>query len=145
MTFNFLCSRILPASILLSAMIFFSCAGLFQSEPVLVKDYELKGKQRSEWNGIYDNWFRNDYHQILLKFNLHMNCSDCEYVYIRARLHVAGSGKISNIDIIEEHICRGGASEKLREAFMKYFRDITLPKGLRNMIIETMLGTGLKC
>jgi hypothetical protein len=112
---------------------------------VPVKDYELKDDQRKEWNAIRGQWFRNDYREILKKFNLQMNCSDCEYVYITVRLHVDDSGRITKFEIIKEHICRGGATEKLREAFFKYFKNIKLPESLRNLIIETNLGTGLSC
>ncbi len=110
-----------------------------------VKDYELEEGQRREWNAIKEKWFRNDYRKILKQFNLKMNCSDCEYVYMTVRLRVDDSGRISEFEIIKEHICRGGATEKLREAFLKYFKDIVLPESLRNMIIETNLGTGLTC
>ena len=35
-----------------------------------VKDYELEDDQRREWNVVKEKWFRNDYQEILKKFNL---------------------------------------------------------------------------
>ena len=121
------------------------CGKNIKAPAVPVKDYELTDDQRKAWSLIKEQWFRNDYREILKKFNLKMNCSDCEYVYITVRLHVDDSGRIVNFEIIKEHICRGGATEKLREAFLKYFKDIILPESLRDMIIEARLGTGLSC
>ena len=123
----------------------FYCGKNIKAPAVPVKDYELTDDQRKAWSAIKNQWFRTEYSEILKRFNLRMNCADCEYVYITVRLHVDESGRVVNCEIINEHICRGGATEKLKEAFLKYFKDIVLPENLRNMIIETMLGTGLSC
>lgn len=135
----------LPVLIFLPSLIFLNCAALTRSGPVLIKDHELKGGQRHEWNYVKTEWFRKEYRKILKEFNIEMNCSDCEYAYITVRLHIDNNGHIVKIDIVKEHICRGGASEKMKEAFLKYFRNVIPPESVRNIIIETMLGTGLSC
>lgn len=136
---------ITAAFFLLSAMTFFSCASLFKSESAPVKEHELSGEQWHDWNNVKTEWMRKEYWSILKKYRIEMSCGDCEYAYITVRLHIDNNGRVVEIDIIKEQICRGGAVEELKDAFLKYFREAVMPESLRNMTIETMLGTGLRC
>jgi hypothetical protein len=114
-------------------------------ESTVIIDYELKGDKRKAFNEIHDRFMHEKYPECLKKFKLSMNCSDCEYIYIIVRITIDADGRIKGYVKMRENICGEKADERLERCFIEYLESITFPVNLRNMVIETRLGTGLKC
>jgi hypothetical protein len=74
-----------------------------------------------------------------------MTCSGCSSIFIRIVITIDNNGKIASYEKLNEKICGRKADKSLEKCFLEYFKTLTLPPGLRNIKIETMLGTGLKC
>jgi hypothetical protein len=121
----------------------FSCVRNDSSNIII--DYRLKGKKHEEFDKILEYWKTSKYHNCMAESRLKMSCSGCEYVYIIVRISIDRSGRISGYTKAGENVCGQKAPEKLERCFMEYLESITFPPCLRNMTIETRLGTGLKC
>jgi hypothetical protein len=120
-----------------------ACISSMESTPII--DYELKGDRRKAFDEIHERWMRDRYPDCMKKFKLSMNCSHCEDIYIMVRITIDARGRIKEYVKIREDICGGKADERLERCFMESLESITFPRSLRNMVIETRLGTGLKC
>lgn len=113
--------------------------------PQVLKSYELKGDSWTDWNKIYQNWMKNEYHKILKENKLKMNCSGCENIYLEVILNIDSTGKMTFYKLVNSKKCAEKFSKKLEIQFMKSFFNLEFPPSLRNMFFEARLGTGLKC
>ncbi len=67
-------------NILSIIILFFSVSVFSQEVPMdsvsatshILKSYELKGDSWKDWNKIYDDWMKNEYHKILKENKLKM-------------------------------------------------------------------------
>lgn len=109
------------------------------------KSYELKGDSWKDWNKIYENWMKNEYHKILKENKLKMTCSGCENIYLDVVLNIDSTGKMTFYKLVDSKKCSEKFSKKLEIQFMKSFFNLKFPPSLRNMFFEARLGTGLKC
>ncbi len=140
-------------NILSIIILFFSVSVFSQEVPMdsvsatshILKSYELKGDSWKDWNKIYDDWMKNEYHKILKENKLKMNCSECENIYLEVILNIDSTGKMTFYKLINSKKCTEKFSKKLEIQFMKSFFNMEFPPSLRNMFFEARLGTGLKC
>jgi hypothetical protein len=110
-----------------------------------ILSYDLQGSAWTAWKAIDKDWMENQYWACLKKFNLKMSCAGCENIYIDVELHINAEGRLASYKILKENICSGKITSDLEQAFLAYFKTLTFPESLRNLIIEARLGTGLKC
>lgn len=111
----------------------------------VLKSYELKGDSWKDWNKIYQDWMKNEYHKILKENKLKMNCSGCENIFLDIVLNIDSTGKMTFYKLVNSNKCSEKFSKKLEIRFMKSFFNLEFPPSLRNMYFEARLGTGLKC
>ena len=88
---------------------------------------------------------REEYNKCLKKFNLKLKCSSCNYIFIKAEIHIDTNGKMVKYIKLSENICGKKATKEFEECFMKYFKNVKYPEILRSMKIKAMIGTGLRC
>ena len=115
------------------------------SSSQVLKSYELKGDSWKDWNKIYQDWMKNEYHKILKENKLKMNCSGCENIFLDVVLNIDSTGKMTFYKLVNSNKCSEKFSKKLEIQFMKSFFNLEFPPSLRNMYFEARLGTGLKC
>lgn len=115
------------------------------SSSQVLKSYELKGDSWKDWNKIYQDWMKNEYHKILKENKLKMNCSGCENIFLDVILNIDSTGKMTFYKLVNSNKCSEKFSKKLEIQFMKSFFNLEFPPSLRNMYFEARLGTGLKC
>ena len=115
------------------------------SSSQVLKSYELIGDSWKDWNKIYQDWMKNEYHKILKENKLKMNCSGCENIFLDVVLNIDSTGKMTFYKLVNSNKCSEKFSKKLEIQFMKSFFNLEFPPSLRNMYFEARLGTGLKC
>jgi len=113
--------------------------------PKRILSYELTGSARTAWNAIDADWMKNHYWACLDEFNLKMSCGRCDNIFIDVELHIDTEGRLESYEILKENICANKITPELEQSFLAYFKELTFPESLRNLIIEARLGTGLKC
>jgi len=113
--------------------------------PKRILSYELTGSAWTDWKAIDADWMKNHYWTCLEKLNLKMSCAHCENIYVDVELHINAEGRLESYKILKENICENKITPELEESFLAYFKELTFPESLRNLIIEARLGTGLKC
>ncbi len=111
----------------------------------IIDAYKLPGPAFVQWIKLKEKWFGEVYRPALKKHGIRLNCSDCEYAYIRVVIHIDSEGRLFRIDRVKENICGKPAGEKLFRDFTDHFRKITFPLHLRGYSVRVTLGTGLKC
>jgi hypothetical protein len=116
-----------------------------QNDSITPWSYELKGKAWQDWDSINTFWMHNYYSQCLKENKLKMSCAHCVSIYIDAMFTIDSSGKVIDIQIIKENVCSGKATEKLKQCFFNYYRELVFPESLRRKKIKSKFGTGLKC
>lgn len=112
--------------------------------PVAI-DYLLEGKQHEAFHAIVEQWRLSIYHGCIADSGLTMSCADCTAIFMVVRITIDRSGRMRGYTKIKENVCGHPAPEKLERCFMEYLESVTFPGCLRDMTIETRLGTGLKC
>ncbi|HLC82605.1 MAG TPA: hypothetical protein VJI69_02165 [Bacteroidia bacterium] len=140
---------------ILSIILFFFSLSVFSQEVLMdsasasmiqvPKSYELKGDSWTDWNKIYQDWMKREYHKILKENKLKMNCSGCENIFLDVVLNIDSTGKMTFYKLVNSNKCSEKFSKKLEIQFMKSFFNLKFPPSLRNMYFEARLGTGLKC
>jgi len=110
-----------------------------------VWSYQLEGDAWKKWDSISHDWMKKVYFPCLKENHLKMSCASCVYIYIDAGLTIDSLGKLTDIKIFKENICSNKASEKLKECFFSYFRNLVFPPSVRKRKIKAKLGTGLSC
>jgi hypothetical protein len=110
-----------------------------------VWSYQLEEESWKNWDSINHVWLKEVYFACLKENNLKMSCASCVYIYIDAGLTIDSLGKLTDIKIFKENICSNKASEKLKQCFFSYYKNLVFPKSLRNRRIKAKLGTGLSC
>jgi hypothetical protein len=113
--------------------------------PKRILSYELSGTAWTDWKAIDADWMKNHYWACLEKFNLKMSCGRCEDIFIDVELHINAEGRLDSYKILKENICEKKITPELEQSFLEYFKKLTFPESLRNLIIQTKLGTGLRC
>jgi len=108
-------------------------------------DYKLPPEQFSMWDSIQENWFKETYWNCLKAHKLKMTCAGCHSIFARVQFYINSEGKISQYKVIQSRSCGGEMSKELLDCFLKPYLEIIFPAELRNMEIETRLGTGLSC
>jgi hypothetical protein len=128
-------------------ILFFSSIGniIAQKDTIPLWSYELEGQAWKDWDSINKVWMKNTYFPCLKENKLKMNCANCVYIYFDAIFDIDSYGKLIDIQIIKENICSRKASEKLKNCFFNYFRNLVFPESLRKKKIKSKFGTGLKC
>ncbi len=116
-----------------------------QTDTSYTYSYQLEGEAWQNWDSINDVWMNQVYFQCLKANKLKMSCAHCSSIYIDAGFTIDGSGKLIDIKIFKEKICAEKASEKLKQCFFGYYKNLVFPKALHNRKIYVKLGTGLKC
>lgn len=107
--------------------------------------HELTREQQTTFYEISNRWRRTVFPLCLKQNRLKLSCADCASVYIAIVLNIGPDGKLKRYEKKSSHVCGGKSTEKLERCFIEYFESITFPDILRNMIIDTSLGNGLKC
>ncbi len=121
----------------------YSCAP--HNTKTVIPDHDLRDEQWREFNAISEHFRRNIFPRCTEQSKLRMSCSGCGYIYILVRIEINADGKLSGYTKVGENVCGGKAPAALERCFIEYLESITFPRKLRSMIIETRLGTGLKC
>jgi len=126
------------------------CVSLFsniyaQNDSIPLWSYELKGEAWHDWDSINSFWMHNYYSPCLRENKLKMSCASCVYIYIDALFEIDSVGKLIDIQVLKENVCSMKASEKLKQCFFKYFKELVFPESLRRKKIKSKFGTGLKC
>ncbi|HOD16963.1 MAG TPA: hypothetical protein PK307_09065 [Spirochaetota bacterium] len=111
----------------------------------VIADHELRDEQWREFNAISEHFRKNVFPVCTEQLRLRMSCSGCEYIYIIFRIEINAGGRLTGCTKVGENVCGGKAPAALERCFVEYLESITFPRKLRSMIIQTRLGTGLKC
>jgi hypothetical protein len=98
-----------------------------------------------DWRKIDSIWMTTEYHAILDKFKLKMNCMHCSRILMNVEMTIDSLGKLTGYNIISSYKCGEAFDSKLADAFMQYFYNITFPAVFYHKKLTAMLGTGLKC
>lgn len=115
-------------------------------ENIIVENsYELESDAWKNWNTISEQWFENNYRNLLEKYAIEMNCSDCEYAYIDFVIYISYEGKIVKYETTKSNICGDSAGESIILDFIQPLLQYKFPKNLHNKALRIKLGSGLKC
>jgi hypothetical protein len=116
-----------------------------QNDSTALWSYQLEGKAWHDWDSINNIWMHNYYFDCLKDNKLKMSCASCVSIYIDAIFKIDSSGKLTDIQIIKENVCSNKASDKLKQCFFSYYKNLIFPESLRRKKIKSKFGTGLKC
>jgi hypothetical protein len=116
-----------------------------QNDTITAWSYNLEGQAWKDWDSINHVWMKEIYFPCLKENKLKLTCAGCEYIYIDAIFSIDSCGKLYDIQIIKENICYDSASEKLKQCFFNYFKNLVFPESLIKRRIKAKFGTGLKC
>lgn len=111
----------------------------------VIADHELRDEQWREFNAISEHFRKNVFPVCTEQLKLRMSCSGCEYIYVVFQIEINAGGKLTGCTKVGENVCGGKAPAALERCFVEYLESLTFPRKLRSMIIQTRLGTGLKC
>jgi hypothetical protein len=98
-----------------------------------------------DWHKIDSAWMYGQYHKILQRYDLHMNCANCEDVLMEVEMTINSDGRLKDHRIIRSDKCGADFDKALENAFMDWFYDLQFPDVFRNSRFKVQLGTGLKC
>ncbi|MBN2680982.1 MAG: exo-alpha-sialidase [Bacteroidales bacterium] len=111
----------------------------------IVNSWDLKNSAYDEWSDFQEKWFLEVYRPVLQKFNIEMNCSDCEYAYLDVVLYIDYEGKVVRFYLEKSNFCGKTVPAEIEKELLDSILKNKFSLSLSNKAIRVKLGTGLKC
>jgi len=111
----------------------------------VLRESNLKGKQRTEWYTLDSTWTHHILPACLNENHVTLSCAACESVYLTVQLKIDSAGKLTSYKRIAGKMCGTDLSKNMEKCMLDFLFFIEFPAELRNIILEVKLGNGLKC
>lgn len=110
-----------------------------------IKHYELKGRAHEQADSILNEFMKYEYPNLLKKYHLKMNCSNCSAIFMDVVFFIEPDGHIVDYVVLNSKKCSVEFDEEMQADFVFFFVQINFPHSLRSLHLQYRLGTSLKC
>jgi len=116
----------------------------------IVFDYQLTELKYTAWLKIKQNWTRKDFQEVIKENKIKMGCggisnNECESLYVDVILKINEKGKLEYYKLLNGKKCGESITKPFEIRMMRNFFKIEFPEELRNLKLQTRLGSALKC